>query len=177
MMRSVVILLCLLLSNVEVTWAKHVKLAPGEVVLTLNAPGVDLKSKVIQPDRSLPRNWRRAQDPFLETRKTPNNLPSRQGLDDLQISGSGEFSKGQFLELLKKISVKNLVVLDLRQESHGFINHFAVSWYANDDALNANKNLEEIEKDESKRLLSILKEKKTVLTKLLQKRLNKMAVI
>jgi protein-tyrosine phosphatase len=169
MKQKFVILTCFLLFGIsENSWSKHVKLSPDEVVLTLNAPGIDLKTKTILPDQSLPRNWRKAQDPFQESRKDIESLPSRQGLDQLQISGSGEFSKGQFLKLAKNIPSEKFVILDLRQESHGLINNLAVSWYSNNDALNAANSLEEIEKDEAQRLSEQLKNKKTVLTKWLE---------
>lgn len=47
---------------------------------------------------------------------------------NLPISGSGQFSTHSFLGILEKNPSTKIVVVDLRQESHGFINGKAVSW-------------------------------------------------
>lgn len=77
------------------------------------------------------------------------------GLNRLKISGSGQFSENTFKSMLNRLPIapEKLVVLDLRQESHGFINGNPVSWT---DGLhnyaNIRKTKSEIESDEYQRL-------------------------
>ena len=57
-------------------------------------------------------------------------LPDRfRILSSLNISGSSQPTPSQFTTLKKKINKPNLFIIDLRQESHGFINDFAISFY------------------------------------------------
>jgi len=58
--------------------------------------------------------------------------PSHQGLATLDISGSAQFSVNQFkilVQELKTLAKGPIYDVDLRQESHGFFNGYAVSWY------------------------------------------------
>jgi len=73
---------------------------------------------------ALPRNFRTAASPFAPT---DGPIPSRQGLDGLAISGSGQFSPGQLDALVANLPGR-LVLVDLRQESHGELGDVAVSW-------------------------------------------------
>jgi len=106
----------------------------------------------------LPRNFRMSSDPWLGT--SSKKEPSRLGLDELNASGSGQFSEDGLKAILSRLnSSQRITVVDLRQESHGFANGIAVSWYAPHDAANVGKTLVEIEADESKRLQDLLSQK------------------
>lgn len=81
--------------------------------------------------------------------------PSRKGLDHLNISGSAEFSVGEFEKLvsvLKKQANGPIYIVDLRQETHGIFNGNAVSWFGARDWGNIGKNKTDVLKDEMKRL-------------------------
>ncbi|HNV86363.1 MAG TPA: hypothetical protein PKL97_05295 [Candidatus Omnitrophota bacterium] len=111
----------------------------------LPEPVLILNSK----DRAhLPKNFRTSKDPF---RERSLYTPSREGLSGLNISGSAQFSESGFGEMLKVLPA-HFVVVDLREESHGFLNGDAVSWFAANNWANRGKNLEEIESDEKARL-------------------------
>lgn len=88
----------------------------------------------------LPNNFRKSTDPVDNS--TNLNLS---GLKELNISGSQQFSKFN-LELLKKQlpSDKNLVFIDLRQESHGFINGLPISWEGDGDKANMGLNYNQV---------------------------------
>lgn len=61
----------------------------------------------------------------------PNVIPSnisQEGLAALNISGSAQYSAAQF-SYIKDVLPYLSVVFDLRQESHGFINGNAISWF------------------------------------------------
>lgn len=98
----------------------------------------------------LPRNLRTVQQ--LIVGNSPLNL---QGLTYLRASGSGQFSENTFSKMLQhlKVSPHQLIVLDLREESHGFINGKSISWT---DGIynygNLHKSRTEIESDENHRL-------------------------
>lgn len=50
-------------------------------------------------------------------------MPIREGLDELQASGSAQFSLNQFSALTKALQengAKDIYIVDLRQENHGF---------------------------------------------------------
>lgn len=97
-----------------------------------------------------PRNLRTAQQGRIG--KPSLNF---EGLKYLRVSGSGQFSEKHFNEMLQHlpISPQQLIVLDLRQESHGFINGNPVSWTdGNYNYGNLNKSKPEIEIDEYQRL-------------------------
>ncbi|EAU66412.1 protein-tyrosine phosphatase 2 [Stigmatella aurantiaca DW4/3-1] len=51
---------------------------------------------------------------------------------ELTCSGSAQFSEAGWKDVQKRLGVprKRLYVIDLRQESHGFLNGAAISWYA-----------------------------------------------
>ncbi|WP_409242292.1 fused DSP-PTPase phosphatase/NAD kinase-like protein, partial [Clostridium perfringens] len=79
-----------------------------------------------------------------------------QGLDKLNISGSNQFSETG-LSLIKE-SIPNgfsIIDIDLRQESHGFINGIPVSWKNSKNNANAGLSKDEVILDENKKLDSI----------------------
>ncbi|GGI44829.1 protein-tyrosine-phosphatase [Paenibacillus marchantiophytorum] len=81
--------------------------------------------------------------------------PNLAGLAELQASGSGMFSEKGLHCMNETIGHKPLMIIDLRQESHGFVNGMAVSWYGLNN--NANKNLRDEEvRAEERRLLDAL---------------------
>lgn len=68
-------------------------------------------------------------------RDTP--LPNRyRDLPSLNISGSAQFEPSQIDNLKKQINILDTYIVDLRQESHGFLNDDAVSFYSTERLLN-----------------------------------------
>lgn len=98
----------------------------------------------------LPRNLRTA----LHARLNHQPNLTIEGLDCLRISGSGQFSEETFMATIDSLSIslKKLIVLDLRQESHGFINGIPISWTDGNNYANIHKTKSEIEFDECQRL-------------------------
>ena len=116
-------------------------------------------------DAGLPRNFRTCQSPFhgvehkYASEVDPSYIPSRKGLDDLRISGSGQFSARQFDVLVYELRKKTkgpIYDVDLRQESHGFFNGTAVSWYGRHDWGNIGKSQADVLVDEQQRLQDAL---------------------
>lgn len=113
----------------------------------------------------LPRNFRTCQSAFrgvehkYASEVDASYIPSRKGLDDLRISGSGQFSARQFDALVHELRKKTkgpIYDIDLRQESHGFFNGTAVSWYGRHDWGNIGKSQADVLVDEQQRLQAAL---------------------
>ncbi len=78
-----------------------------------------------------------------------------------RTSGSGQFSEKQFLTMLKileekySVPAEKIILVDLREEPHGFINGMAVTWYIGPLNQELNKSGEEavnVEQSKFKRL-------------------------
>lgn len=80
----------------------------------------------VQADPNLPQNFHTTKNAYP---KSAENPPTRQGLDDLNASGSGQFTGGNLKKMLKDSNIKNVYVVDLRKEFHGFLDNIPVSWY------------------------------------------------
>lgn len=109
---------------------------------------------MIEGVSDFPENYRNCNDEFQ--RKTINGIPpqfdslyipTRIGLETLGISGSGEFSPSNFEELINKIRQSHkgeIIVVDLRAETHGFINEHPVFLYSERNWCNLGKSVKEI---------------------------------
>ncbi len=86
-------------------------------------------------------------------------IPSHAGLDELNASASGQPSAAALATLREKILEQKfdakIIVVDLRQESHGYANSLPVSWYVEKNRANAGKNSAEVEADEVERLKNL----------------------
>lgn len=107
----------------------------------------------------LPRHFRTAQDAFHAPAKrfhlAAGYVPSREGLDSLSISGSAAFTPAQLKNVVAKLREKTagpIYDVDLRQESHGFLDDIPVSWYGRRDWANIGKSHGAVRADERRRL-------------------------
>lgn len=99
----------------------------------------------------LPRKFR------MTTDALDSNVPAI-GLDKLNASGSSQFSEMSLHKVLEAIPAQNVCIVDLRQESHGFIDGNAVGWLGARNWANLDKSLKEVEEDECARLSHVLSE-------------------
>ncbi len=77
------------------------------------------------------------------------------GLDQLKVSGSGQFSEKGFSELVKALPLQSeqLIICDLRAEYHGLVNGLPMCWIDELDSNDPfNQTAEEIEPDEYRHL-------------------------
>lgn len=101
----------------------------------------------------LPDNFRKTSD--LTILKDASTLNIK-GLDKLSISGSSQFSVNNLALLINAIGTVNPIIdIDLRQESHGFINEYAVSWSDSKNNANAGLTRQEVLIDETNKLNAI----------------------
>ena len=117
------------------------------------------------PELAEPRNFRMASDGW---RVTPEDEPpTREGLDNLRISGSAQCTAAGFASLYTKLSAAAaapgapIYDVDLRQESHGFADGLPVSWHKNNNLANEGKTPEEVALDEKERLAGLAGETTT----------------
>ena len=111
------------------------------------------------PEIAEPRNFRMASDDWrVEPEDEP---PTRQGLDNLRISGSAQCTAAGFASLYTKLSAAvaapgaPIYDVDLRQESHGFADGLPVSWHKKNNLANEGKTPEEVALDEEERLADL----------------------
>lgn len=103
------------------------------------------------------RNFRMVTDDWLNDSR--GREPTRRGLEELRASASAQPSITALKSLYEKIHGfepnAQIFLLDLRQESHGFVNSVPVSWYKEHNAANAGKTSREVERDESERFKNL----------------------
>ena len=111
------------------------------------------------PELAEPRNFRMASDNWrVEPEDEP---PTREGLDNLRISGSAQCTAAGFASLYTKLSAAAAATgapiydVDLRQESHGFADGLPVSWHKKNNLANEGKTPEEVALDEEERLAEL----------------------
>lgn len=101
---------------------------------------------------SLPKNFRKTTD----LSKVENGKGNLNGLQELNISGSAQFTSLSLINMKKNINTKNeFWDIDLRQESHGFVNGSAISWYGPGNKANRGLTLNEVIVKEVNQLSSI----------------------
>lgn len=84
-------------------------------------------------------------------------------IPELKASGSAQFSEESLKKIMATLPSKNVEIIDAREESHGFINGIAFSWYAENNCGNLGKSLKEIEAEEQLLLQEFLKQKTVAL--------------
>ena len=109
--------------------------------------------------KELPRNFRTSEGAFQapdeKYQLDASYQPSRKGLDTLRASGSAQCSPEEMKALyqeLRKHTDGPIYDIDLRQESHGYLDGTAVSWYGERDWANLGKSQHAALRDEAKRL-------------------------
>ena len=107
------------------------------------------------PDSDEIRSFRTSWGTFREV----ENPPTREGLDELRISGSGQFGAAGVPVLISRIRALTdapIYVIDLRQEDHGFVDGTAVSLHGARNQANAGMTAPEVEADEAEQLSSLI---------------------
>lgn len=115
-----------------------------------------LKFDRIAKTANMPNEYRAASEGKFKRAKG-DVYPPQTGLAELRISGSSYFAKNEFKALLKKIpaELNDVVVLDLRNESHGYINDHAVSWYSRYKTYNKGLTAQQVDEREQELLRGI----------------------
>lgn len=108
----------------------------------------------------LPRNYRTCDDAYRAippryAKEASSRIPSCKGLSELHISGSSQYSEKGLDAILADLRNRTqgpIVLVDLRQESHGFVNGMPVSWYGKRNWANRGKGHFAVLADEAQRI-------------------------
>ncbi len=139
-------LLLLCLSSVLLASTRH------DPILVLDASNIS----------QLPKDFRTTSDPI----RSPGSV-SLVGLRQLHAMGSGQFSKAMLEMALKKLPPNaSMVVVDLRQETHGFIDGRAVSLYGKYDWANVGKSDQKIHQEEKNFIAQLQRKPKVQVSKI-----------
>ncbi len=134
---------------------------------TMPEPDINLPVLVIdeEPGLKMPKKFRKASDEF---KSSSESLPSREGLDELKIAGSAQFSQNTLEEALKQISGP-VWVIDLRKETHGFVDGTPISWYSPGNQSNVNESNDNILRQEQMVFTDVGRQKGILVSKILKK--------
>lgn len=132
-------------------WCGHNKLIDNPFTIVKESHEVRL-IKNRDNIRALPSNFRSSGSAYI---RHFGSTPTRKGLVKLKMSGSSQFSKRGLKAILKAIPSNNVLLVDLREESHGFFDGTAVSLYGYHNENNMGKSGLEITKEESDFLKSV----------------------
>ncbi len=103
--------------------------------------------------KDIPNNFRKSSDKINIDKDKNLNLS---GLSSLNISGSKQFSESNLPLVIKAIGTHfPISIVDLRQESHGFINEYPVSWANSKNNANMGLTKDQVLLDENNKLNSI----------------------
>lgn len=94
------------------------------------------------------------------------------GFSNMKIAGSGQFSKLALEKVFSYLKTKEIIVVDLRQESHGFLNGNAISWYGIKNAANAKLSDLEIQSQEDVMLKDLNREETVTTYRILTKNVS-----
>src|SRR5690625_2474867 len=89
----------------------------------------------------LPRRFRTSRDNKDNVKVEEVNTS---GLFELNASGSGVFSKKGLQKLKDVINHPSIMIIDTRNESHGYVNGKAISWYGQNNYVNKALTPEEV---------------------------------
>ncbi len=131
----------------------------AELVLTHPAPPDPIpEGSVIDvpAERELPENWRSSES-------APPRIKENAGLKALMASGSGQFCREQFYALRGALNGRDVVVVDLRQEPHAFLDGAAISW-GPPDQIDSNRTAPAVERLEQAWLNRLVAGKFTTVT-------------
>ena len=109
---------------------------------------------------------------FDKSEITNDGMP--RNFRDLSVIGinaiaSAQFSEDELQNLRKKYPAEKIIIVDLRQESHGFINGKSVLWRSYFEKINQDKNISGILSDENSRLKKAEKEREIVINEVTER--------
>ena len=109
---------------------------------------------------------------FDKSEITKDGMP--RNFRDLSVIGinaiaSAQFSEDELQKLRQEYPNEKIVIVDLRQESHGFINGKPVLWRSYFEKINQNKEISEILSDEKSRLDAAKKDHEIVINEVIKR--------
>ncbi|MBS0286650.1 MAG: hypothetical protein JSR17_05100 [Proteobacteria bacterium] len=118
------------------------------------------------PGLTLPGRFRTCKDAYMTS--LSDNFPTRDGLDDLKAVASAQFSQTSLENALKKIDGP-VWIIDLRKESHGFVDGTPISWYSPGNQSNINESDDNIQRQEEMLFKDVKRQGAIVVSQILKK--------
>lgn len=84
-----------------------------------------------------------------------DELPRMFRMTPQNTSGSSQMTTSSLKKIIDTLPSKKVILVDLREEPHGYLNNHAISWYVNRNWLNKGKPKEEIVRDENEKLADL----------------------
>lgn len=127
----------------------------------------DLPLLVLDEDigTTLPKAFRTSQFSFPKTKSAPKN----EGLANLNAAASAQFSTQSLKNALKMMS-GTVWIIDLRRESHGFVNDLPISWYSAKNLSNVNESDDNILRLEQMLFADLKRIKAIIINKIIKKK-------
>ncbi|OXM84034.1 hypothetical protein [Paenibacillus rigui] len=122
-------------------------------------------------DGSLPNRFRKTPVTEEELSGLPDHL-NRFGFAELRMSGSAQFSHQGLQRMMKEIGETPITVVDLRQESHGFVDGLAVNWFGLHNGGNKGLTNQEVMVEEKSRLDGLRLQESVVFDRVEEKSIN-----
>lgn len=135
----VFIALLMLISAAYMFWSRQGILAQGETIIRKDAADKE----------EMPKSFRR--------------------FDNLKASGSAQYSVNTLHYMKDTLAREKVVLVDLRQEAHGFVNGTPISWFGDRDWANIGKNTDEVLKIENEALTELVGKQQISIYKNLKK--------
>lgn len=110
-------------------WQKILCIAVAAVLVGAAKPIIEKQPMLVLDEEftyELPRNFRTSSSALQESED--RTLPTRAGLDSLKAATSAQFSEKTLKNALKQLQGP-VWMIDLRRESHGYVNGIPISWY------------------------------------------------
>ena len=111
-------------------------------------------------DRQIPRNFRTHVSTFVRSHDE-SSQPTRVGLENIKFAASAQFSEASLKAVLPQMQGP-IWMIDLRLESHGFVNGLPISWYTSKNQSNYDLTIEQIETLEKNSLQKLDKSSVTI---------------
>src|SRR5690625_1689656 len=99
--------------KIMMTETSNINVPPSKLI-------VDIKNEKV-----LPKRFRTMLDEVDKSKTMPN----LKGFRELNMSGSGVFSQKGLQKVKETINSDNIIVVDTRKESHGYVNGMPITWY------------------------------------------------
>lgn len=116
-----------------------------------------------QQASQMPKNFRSTNESFT------NPKLNTESLKQLHMIGSGAFTVAELQKIIHQIPGK-ITIVDLRQESHGFVNGLPVSWYGKHDQENLGKTNNAVKQDEINLLNQLAQQKNIAIHEIITKK-------
>ncbi|WP_051620554.1 phosphatase domain-containing protein [Paenibacillus sp. UNC451MF] len=122
-----------------------------------NTEGTDLIRLVVERENidRLPKRFRM---PSMVSIPAEADLDLT-GFGELRASASGQYSHQELQNLKRSVGPVPITLVDLRQESHGFVNGMAVNWLGSHNGANKGLTNEEVQAVNDRLLNNLIREK------------------